>query len=133
MSTCSLDLLIENINHRVIIIKNDLLDFGLENNQSTLYLEAISEDGKKFNFYRDGSYEEFSTDKDVKLNGGSSTTKQIRITDLYHFPYEGNYQIRIVLRPSNNVKGLEKNYYSNWEKLTVIKDYRTDEGWEEGY
>ena len=122
MATCKAELVIKNLNHPKIVIINDYLDFNLESSESDIYLEAISEDGKKFRFFSNAEYGYFSPNENKTLNSGEEYLKEINLTEVHHFPYPGKYKVRIVLRPSGNLKGLKNTYYSNWQELTILKN-----------
>ncbi|MDH4471454.1 MAG: hypothetical protein QE487_02545 [Fluviicola sp.] len=121
MSYCEAEFVIKNLNHPKITIVNDYLDYSLESSESDIYLEAISEDGKKFRFFSNAEYGYFSSNENKILNSGEEYFKEINLTEVHHFPYPGKYKVRIVLRPSDNLKGLKTIYYSNWQELIIVR------------
>jgi|GEM_PF-2278264 len=123
MSSCYAQLTIRNAGHAPLTISDDQLDYGLESSDRTLCLEAISEDGKKFRFFTETESYTFGAEKSKKLTVGEEYSKKINLTQLHQFPYPGSYQVRIVLRSSKNLRGLQNTYYSNWQTLVIVKDY----------
>ncbi len=127
MSSCQAELIIVNVNHPKITILRNNLDYGLESDVSSVYLEAVSEDGHKFRFFTETEYASFGNGNDFNLDKGKVYSESIDITHLHQFPYEGKYKVRLVIRPSANLKGLDKTYYSNWETIEIIQDYQPDD------
>ncbi len=124
MESCNSSLLIKNISHPDIEIKDNLLTYGVEGTSVNLYLEAISENGEKFIFFNDEISTSTNENKNFNLKAGAQKDESIDITSLHHFPYAGKYRVRIVFQPSNGVKGLSNKYYSNWVDLVIIKKYQ---------
>ncbi|MCC6702936.1 MAG: hypothetical protein IT221_15500 [Fluviicola sp.] len=121
MTSCQFNLIIENRSHPELKIKNGVFDFGLENGESELFLEAIDSSGKKFQFVSNNEFFKLGKDQEFTLAQGMSTSIELDITKQYHFPMEGKYRVRIVLRPTKYLQALTKNYYSDWQELNVIK------------
>jgi hypothetical protein len=126
MSSCNARLTLRNTAYQQLTIVGNNLDYGLENSNSALYLEAISEDGKKFCFFTEIDSHIYSGDNDTKLSAGEVYNQEVDLTFVHQFPYAGTYKVRVVLRPSKNVKGLEQTVYSNWETLVIVKDYQSE-------
>lgn len=110
---------IHNLSHGIITIKKKDLTYDMEAYNSALYLEAIGPSGRKFHFFSNSGYSEFIPDDDYKLTNGNSFSIEQNITSRHHFPYAGQYKIRIGLRPSDDMEGLSETYYSNWQVLHV--------------
>ena len=130
MSDCEAELVIENNSLPKITIKEGNISLHLENSESELYLEAISENGKKFHFFTEVETFFYGNGKDILINSNGTYKKTINLTALYHFPIAGMYKVRIAIRPSKNISGLTKTYYSNWVNLIIIKNYQRDSGYE---
>ena len=120
MSDCYAKISFQNNGDETIEIDGGSLFFGLEKDDFSLYLEAEF-NGKRFVFFSNGEFEIYGPDKVTFVKQKESITDEILITEQHHFPYAGTYKIRVVLRPSTQIKGLNKTYYSNWEKLVIEK------------
>jgi hypothetical protein len=121
MTSCRFNLVIENRNHPELKVKDGVFDFGLENSETELFLEAIDSSGKKFQFISNDEFFKLGKDQEFTLVQGKSTSLELDISEQHHFPIEGKYRVRIVLRPTKYLKALTKNYYSDWQDLYVIK------------
>jgi tetratricopeptide (TPR) repeat protein len=126
MSDCFAKLLIENNNLPKITVKESNLNFCLEDTDSELYLEAISEDGTKFHFFTETEISFSGNGKDLVIDPKGAYTKNLNVTGFHQFPIAGTYKIRIAIRPTRNILGLTKTYYSNWVNLVIGKNYQKD-------
>jgi tetratricopeptide (TPR) repeat protein len=120
MSDCYAKISMQNKGKETIEINGGSLFFGHEKSNFSLYLEAEF-NGKRFVFFSYGEFEIYGPDKVTIVKEKETITDEILITEQHHFPYAGTYKIRVVLRPSTQIKGLNKTYYSNWEKLVIEK------------
>lgn len=121
MTPCQFNLIIDNRSHPNLKLKDGVFDFGLENGESELFLEAVDSSGKKFQFVSNDEFYKLGKDHEYTLVQGKSISIELNITEQHHFPKEGKYRVRIVLRPTKNLQALTKNYYSNWQELFVVK------------
>lgn len=126
MSDCYAKLIIENKELQKLTIHDHNLRFCLENNGTELYLEAISADGRKFRFFTETEISFSGNGKDLIIAPKESYTKLINLTQFHQFPNPGTYRVRVAIRPTKNISGLNKTYYSNWETLIVIPKYQRD-------
>jgi tetratricopeptide (TPR) repeat protein len=120
MSNCNAKITLQNNGDETIEIDGGSLFFGLEKDDFSLYLEAEF-NGKRFIFFSSGEFEIYGPNKVTFVKKKESVTNEISITEQHHFPYLGIYKIRVVLRPSKQTKGINQTYYSNWEKLEIVK------------
>jgi len=112
----------KNIDHPPITVTDANFDYGLEMGNSTLFLEAVNEKGKKFHFYNASNYIVVSERDDLVLKAGEQYEFEQDLMSLHLFPYPGKYKVRVALRPSVNTKGLENTYYSNWVEIEVVNE-----------
>lgn len=120
MSECKSKITIKNINNeKDLKILGSSLDYGLPEDSCSLYLEAQFENGEKFIFFTNSTYAYYPTKKVTEIKKGDEYSQEQNITYLYQFPYSGIYKIRVAIRPSKVLKGIETTYYSNWETLKV--------------
>lgn len=121
MSSCYAEVVVKNINHDLITLKDGFLDYGLEyKNSSSLYLEAVDSNGVKFHFFEKGFSDTYGSNDQLKLDVGDEYIKNIDITKFHHFSRTGKYKVRVCLRPSKRTKGLKETYYSNWVEIEVM-------------
>lgn len=126
-TNCPAELKLENLSHPTLKIKDNHLVLGLENSKTSLFLEAVTSDGTKFQFVSNIVSFWYELGERGELEVGSGIGMDIDLTDLHHFPHEGTYRVRVVLRPGENIPNLTKSYYSNWQELIVIKRYERQE------
>lgn len=126
MSDCYVKLVIENNNLPKITVKDGSISLCLESSKSELYLEAISEDGKKFHFFTEKEFFFYGNGKDILIEPKGIFSKEINLTESHHFPNSGTYKIRIAIRQTKNMDGIDKTYYSNWINLVIVKNYQRD-------
>ena len=120
MSNCYAQLSVKNNEiPKIKILKNNL-DYGLKSDSSSLFMEALDSKGEPVIFFTSSRYSTYSPHSDKILIPGDSVSKEINITRLHQFFEPGHYKVRIGLRPSNNILGLQKTYYSNWEELKIL-------------
>lgn len=129
MSDCYAKLSIENNTLPKITIKESNIRLYLENTESELYLEAISENGKKFQFFTEAETFFYGNGKDLIIAPKEIHIQEINLTANHQFPITGTYKVRIAMRPSKNILGLTKTYYSNWVPLIIAKKYQKDSGY----
>lgn len=123
MSSCNGKLIITNNSHPTVTIKGGLLDFGHEiGSSSSLYPEAIDSVGSKFHFFKSGWYSESTPNSDFKLESGTQFEMEIDVFKFHHFAYPGNYKVRLCLRPSSGLKGLNNTYFSNWQAVQIFRE-----------
>lgn len=122
MSECKSKITIKNINNEVDLkIFGSRLDYGLPEDSCSLYLEAQFQNGEKFIFFTNSNYSYYPTNKVTEIKKGDAYSQEQNITYLHQFPYSGIYKVRVAIRPSKVLKGIETTYYSNWETLRVEK------------
>ncbi|NOQ72913.1 MAG: hypothetical protein GQ574_12970 [Crocinitomix sp.] len=122
MTPVMANLIVKNISFPELIIKGGLLDFGHEvGSMTSLFLEAVDSDENKFHFFKANTYSSTSSSPNHTLKAGSELNKRMDIFHLHHFAYPGTYKVRVGLRPSKNVRGLENTYYSNWVTVTIFR------------
>ncbi len=121
MTECKAEITVRNINNEDLKIVGSSLDYGLPEDSCSLYLEAQSQNGEKFIFFKNSTYTYYPSNKETVIKKGTSYSQEQDITYLYQFPYPGIYKVRVAIRPSNILKGIQKPYYSNWEVLKVEK------------
>lgn len=126
MSDCYAKLIIENKELQKLTIRDNSLRFCLENSGTELYLEAISADGRKFHFFTETEISFFGDGKDLIIAPKENYTKLINLTQFHQFPNPGTYRVRVAIRPTKNISGLNKTYYSNWETLIIVPKYQRD-------
>ena len=126
MSDCYAELIIENSSLPKISVRESNLNLCLENSGSELYLEAISADGKKFHFFTESEISFYGNGKELIIDSKGKHMKDINITQFHQFPNPGTYQVRIAIRPTKNISGLNQTYYSNWETLVIVPKYERD-------
>ena len=119
MSSCLANITLINNGYKEIKILHPKLDYGLGNDDCSLYLEAQTENGEKFLFVHNGTYSYFPTEDHITIAIGESHSQSQNISFLHQFPYPGIYKIRVAIKPSPLLKGIENTYYSNWEILEV--------------
>lgn len=120
MSSCMATISMTNNTEKDIRIKNSLIDDGLEQDSTTMYLEAVNHLGEKFIFFTSSTYAQYSDKDDEVLKVGESFNTKKDLTFVHQFPYPGFYEIRVAIRPSENLIGLDKTYYSNWVTLQIL-------------
>lgn len=121
MEWCNADLIITNIRHKGLVIKKSLLTYDNFGSRSELYLEAKNSKGEKINFFTEGYSMSFSPNKNFKFSAGKEFKIHLNLTMGHHFFKAGNYEVRVALRPGENIKGLSDTYYSNWVPLEIVK------------
>jgi tetratricopeptide (TPR) repeat protein len=121
MEWCNADLIITNTSHKGLVIKKSLLAYDNFNSSSELYLEAKTSEGEKINFFSEGYSQHFSPNKNFKFSVGKEFKVHLNLTMGHHFFKAGKYEVRVALRPGENIKGLSETYYSNWVPLEIVK------------
>lgn len=119
MSDCKASITVRNVNNEDLKIFGASLDYGFPEDSSSLYLEAQLQNGEKFIFFTNATYSYYLTNKEIVIKKGDSYSQKQNITFLHQFPYPGIYKVRVAIRPTNILKGLDTTYYSNWEILRV--------------
>lgn len=119
MSTCMANIKLINNAVSNLNIQGSSFDYGLEHDTNSLFLEAKNDNGEKFIFFTNSTYSYYSPNKDTTIRKGETFSHKQNLTYVHQFPYPGNYEIRVALRPSTRVKGIKKTYYSNWETLKI--------------
>ena len=98
----------------------------MESSDSELYLEAVAQDGTKFNFFTQSEVTFYGGKTDIIIDTKKNYSATVNLTDYHHFPVAGTYRVRIAIRPTKNISGLTKTYYSNWVSLIIVKNYQSD-------
>lgn len=119
MTECFANISLKNNSVDNLGIYGAFLDYGLYGDSGSLYLEAQDQFGKKFIFFTQVKLNYSCQDNVVLVEKGQTFLQKENITKSHQFPYSGIYQIRVAVRPTTTLRGIDKTYYSNWETLVV--------------
>ncbi|MFM1999122.1 MAG: hypothetical protein RL204_1069 [Bacteroidota bacterium] len=119
MTECLANINLKNNNVEDLGIYGAFLDYGLSGDSSSMFLEAQDQFGKKFIFFTQAKWSSNCLDNIVLVEKGQTFQQEENITQLHQFSYTGVYKVRVAIRPTSTLRGIDKTYYSNWETLVV--------------
>jgi len=119
MTECFANITLKNNSVEDLGIYGAFLDYGLYGDSSSLFLEAQDQFGKKFIFFTQAMFSYYGMDNVVLIEKGQTFQQEENITQSHQFPYAGVYMVRVAVRPTSTLRGIDKTYYSNWEALVV--------------
>lgn len=120
-NTYFLRITLKNKNHETIEIQGSEILCGHKNGEYSYFLEVKLKDQRIISYFQ-RDYKVYGLGKVKRISRNESLTQKIQISDYHNFLNSGVYLVRIGLRPSKQVRGLTKTYYSNWVKVRVDKN-----------